>query len=196
VLAITFRAHGDSTGEVNDVGWSGRHDVVAAVGFLRKEFPQRPIFIVGRSMGAAAAIFAADELKTEVAGYFLEQPYKDLASAVWNRLQNHLPPVLDSVAYCGMRLWAPAFLPVDPDRISPYNHIAAIPPSVPVVLITGSADRDARPDEVRAMASRVRSGAKLVFFAGAGHEDLNRRDPKLYRASLMELLQSRVGPSP
>ncbi len=196
VLAISFRAHGDSTGEVNDVGWSARHDVVAAVDFLWKEFPRRPVFIVGRSMGAAAAIFAAEELKTEVAGYFLEQPYKDLKSAVWNRLQNHLPPVLDWVAYRGMRLWAPAFLPVDSDQISPYEHIAAIPPSVPVVIITGSADRDARPDEVKAVASRVRSGAKLVVFEGAGHEDLERRDPQLYRASLMELLRSRKRPSP
>ena len=89
VLAISLRAHGDSTGEVNDIGWSGRHDVVAAVGFLGKEFPERPVFIVGRSMGAAAAVFAAEELKTDVAGYFLEQPYKDLKSAVWNRLQHH-----------------------------------------------------------------------------------------------------------
>lgn len=196
VLAISLRAHGDSTGEVNDIGWSARHDVVAAVGFLRREFPNRPVFILGRSMGAATAIFAAEELKTEVAGYFLEQPYKDLPSAVWNRLQNRLPPVLDWVAYRGMRLWAPAFLPVGPDQISPYDRIAAIPPSVPVVIITGSADRHARLDDVKAVASRVRSGAKLVVFEGATHEDLERRDPELYRASLMELLRSRKRPSP
>jgi uncharacterized protein len=143
VLAISLRAHGDSTGEVNDVGWSARHDVAAAVEFLRQKYPKRPVFIVGRSMGAAAAIFAAGELKTDVAGYFLEQPYKDLKSAVWNRLRNRLPPVLDWVAYCGLRLWSPAFLPVNPDQISPYDHIASIPPSVPVVIVTGSADRHA-----------------------------------------------------
>ena len=81
----------------------------------------------GRSLGAAAAIFAAEDLKADVAGYFLEQPYKDLKSAVWNRLQHHLPPVLDWVAYGGLRLWSPAFLPVDPDRISPYDRIAVDP---------------------------------------------------------------------
>ena len=35
VLAISLRAHGDSTGEINDFGWSARHDVAAAVDFLR-----------------------------------------------------------------------------------------------------------------------------------------------------------------
>ena len=121
MLAITLRAHGDSTGEVNDIGWGARHDVVAAVEFLRKKFPGRPVFVVGRSMGAAAAIFAAEELKTDVAGYFLEQPYKDLTSAVWNRLQNHLPPVLDWVAYCGMRLWRRRFCRSVRIRFRPTN---------------------------------------------------------------------------
>ena len=59
VLAISLRAHGDSTGEINDIGWSARHDVTAAVASLQRECPQQSIFIVGRSLGAAAAIFAA-----------------------------------------------------------------------------------------------------------------------------------------
>jgi uncharacterized protein len=190
VLAISLRAHGDSTGEVNDIGWSARHDVVAAVEFLRKEFPRRPVFIVGRSMGAAAAIFAAEELQTDVAGYFLEQPYKDLKCAVWHRLQHHLWPIFDWVAYRGMRLWSPMFLPVDPDQISPYYRVAYIPPSVPVVVLMGSADTESPPDEVKAVAGRVQSGAKLVVFEGARHEDLHRRDLPLYRESLMGFLRN------
>jgi uncharacterized protein len=188
VLAISLRAHGDSSGTVNDIGWSAQHDVVAAVEFLRRERPNRPIVIVGRSLGAAAAIFAAAELGGSVAGYFFEQPYKDLKSAVRNRLQNNLPPVLDWIAYGGLRLWAPAFLPVDPDRISPYDSIRAIPQDVPVVIITGSADRHAHLDDVKALADRVKSGAKLIVFEGATHEPLDRKDPKLYRSSLMDLL--------
>lgn len=38
VLAISFRAHGDSSGDINDIGWSARHDVTAAVVFLRKQY--------------------------------------------------------------------------------------------------------------------------------------------------------------
>jgi hypothetical protein len=142
-------------------------------------------------MGAAAAIFAAKELQGEVAGYFFEQPYKDLTSAVWSRLHHHVPPGLDLMAYLGLRLWAPVVLPVSPDEISPLDWIADIPESVPIVIITGSADRHALLEDVKLLYNRVRSHAKLVVFPGAVHEALDRKNPQLYRSSLFELLGER-----
>ena len=188
VLAITLRAHGDSTGEVNDLGWSARHDVAAAVEFLQHECPRRPVYIVGRSMGAAAAIFAAKNLDGQVSGYFLEEPYKDLESAAWNRLQHYLPPILDWVAYGGLRLWSPVFLPVDPHRISPHERVRDIPENVPVVFAAGSADRHAHLDEVRAMYQRIESHARLVVFDGAKHENLDQANPELYWTTVLDLL--------
>jgi uncharacterized protein len=188
VLAITLRAHGDSTGETNDVGWSARHDVVAAVEFLERECPGRPIFLVGRSLGAAAAVFAARELNTRVAGYFLEQPYKDLSSAVWHRLQHYLPPAFDWAAYTGMRLWSPVFLAVDPAEISLDKHIGDIPSETPIAFLTGSADRHAPLADVTAIFNRVRSHAKLVVVEGAAHEALDCKDPRLYEKSLFQLI--------
>ena len=118
-----LRGQGDSTGEVIDIGWSARHDVVAAVKFSPRDVPGTAGFCSGPSMGAAAAIFAAKELQGDVAGYFFEQPYKDLKSAVWTRLHRHVPPVLDWSAYSGLRLRAPVFLAGEPGQISPYEHI-------------------------------------------------------------------------
>jgi pimeloyl-ACP methyl ester carboxylesterase len=139
-------------------------------------------------MGAATAIFAAGELQDRVAGYFLEHPFKDLDGAVWNRLQNCLVPGLDWVAYGGMKLWGPVFLPVAASRVCPYDCLPDIPPTVPVVFVTGSADRNARLPEVKAMYQRIQSHAKLVVFEGAGHQPLDRYDRQLYRATLLELL--------
>jgi alpha-beta hydrolase superfamily lysophospholipase len=180
VLAISLRA---------DLGWSARHDVTAAVAFLRRECPRQSVYIVGRSLGAAAAIFAAGELDGTIAGYFLEQPYKDLKTATWNRLQHYLPLVLDWIAYAGLRLWAPVFLPVDPDQLSPHDHIQDIPESVPVVFVTGSADRHAHLDEVTAMYHRIKSHATLVVFDGAAHESLDRYDAGLYQTTLFRFLE-------
>jgi uncharacterized protein len=72
VLALSLRCHGDSTGDFNDFGLSASQDVIAAVAFLENEFPGRRVRILGRSLGAAAAIFAARELGHRVSGYFLE----------------------------------------------------------------------------------------------------------------------------
>ena len=188
VLAISLRAQEirrvKSTISVGAPGMMSRR----LWSFFRRNLLGDPIFIVGRSMGAATAIFAAGGLKGQVAGYFLEQPYKDLDSATWNRLQHYLPPILDWIAYGGLRLWAPAFLPAATEQISPYDHIEDIPESVPVVFVTGSADRHAHLDEVTAMYRRIESHAKLVIFDGAEHVDLDRADSKLYRTTLLNFL--------
>ncbi|HEV3342360.1 MAG TPA: alpha/beta fold hydrolase, partial [Pirellulales bacterium] len=186
VMSISLRAHGDSTGEINDFGFGARHEVVAAVRFLEAEFPGRPIYIVGRSLGAAAALFAADELGDRVAGYLLEQPYTDLAGATWNRLQSRLPPVLDWVAYRGMRCCAVALFPVDLAIVAPADHLLSIPKEVPITIATGSADRHARLEEVRDMHRRVADHTRLIVFEGAEHVDLDRYDPGLYRQTLLE----------
>jgi uncharacterized protein len=195
VLAISFRAHGDSTGDSSDFGWNEKHDVIAAVKYLRQACPGRPVFVVGRSMGAAAAIFAAGELGEEVAGYLFEQPYRDLDSAVWYRLQHRLPPGLDWLAYGGLRLWSPLYLPVDAAEISPYDRVSDIPASVPIVLVSGSADRHALLADVRAMYERVQSHARLVVFDGATHESLPGNNPRLYRRTLFEFLEQPLNDS-
>ena len=196
VLTISLRAHGDSTGELNDLGWSARHDVVAAVEFLEQEFPDQRIMIVGRSLGSAAAIFAAESLGSRVGGYFLEQPYKDLDTAVRNRLRIRLPPVLDRTAHLGMRLWAPFFLPVDPKEISPFRHAASIPEDVPVYVLAGTDDERVLLDETNLVFSQVVTHGRLIVFPGAHHQPLMSADAELYERSLREFLSLASEPRP
>ena len=121
----------------------------------------------------------------------MEQPYKDLGSAVWRRVQNRLPPVLDWVAYLGMRLWAPLFLSLDPDEVSPFGMSKTFLKNVPIVIIAGSADRHAPLEDVKELFDRVQSHAKLVVFEGAQHVALDAYNPQLYRTSLLGLLEQR-----
>ena len=92
VLMLTLRAHGDSTGEYDDVGFGARNDVIAGVDFLESRRPGRPVIVDGNSLGAAAAVFAARDLGHRVRGYILESPYRDLRAAVWNRVEQGCPP--------------------------------------------------------------------------------------------------------
>ncbi|MFL5331487.1 MAG: alpha/beta hydrolase [Gemmataceae bacterium] len=107
LLIPTLRAHGDSTGERNDFGYSARHDVVAAVDELQRRRPESRVIVFGQSMGAAAALFAADELQHHVDGYVLECPYEHLFKAVRNRTRAELPMGLDWIAYAGLRTVSP-----------------------------------------------------------------------------------------
>jgi uncharacterized protein len=188
VLTITLRAHGDSTGEMNDFGFSARHDVAAAVDWIEKNKPGRHIVVFGQSLGAAAAIFAAQELGTQVSGYILESPFRDLRSAVWRRLQMRLPPVLDETAYAGLLAVSPLVIS-DLDRISPLNAISAIPASVPVLVLAGNADRRVPVEESRAIAERISNHARLVVIDG-DHLQLEQADPTAYRTAVIDFIES------
>jgi pimeloyl-ACP methyl ester carboxylesterase len=189
VLAVSLRAHGDSTGTRDDVGWSARHDVIAAVEFIEQRVPGGRIVACGTSLGSAAAVFAAGELQARVHGYVLDCPYVDLRTAVRNRTSAYLPPVLDQLTYASLRMWAAAFLPVDIARISPRDHLADIPADVPVLILAGGADRLSPVEQCKQMADTVAAHGRLVVFAHVGHSRLYARAPEKYRRVLGEMLR-------
>jgi pimeloyl-ACP methyl ester carboxylesterase len=193
VLMISLRAHGDSTGEFDDAGFSARHDVCAAVAFLERRRPGQPILVNGNSMGAAAAIFAAGELGDRVAGYILESPYQNLKVAVWNRIDRWLPRGLSHAAYGGMLFVSPLFLP-RLDEISPASAIGAIPDDVPVLILAGAVDRLARPEEARVLHEIIAAHSRLLCIPGAGHGDLLGSAPGQYSRAVLEFLEAAARP--
>jgi tetratricopeptide (TPR) repeat protein/alpha-beta hydrolase superfamily lysophospholipase len=193
VLMISHRAHGDSTGDIEDAGYSARRDVCAAVEFLERRRPGRPVIVDGNSLGSAAAIFAASELGHRVAAYILECPYQDLKTAVWNRIDYWLPPGLSHVAYGGLTLVSPIFLP-QIDEICPARAIGGVPSDVPVLILAGAADRMARPDEAQALYRQVASHGRLVMVPGAGHGDLLGAAPDLYIETVLAFIAMRDQP--
>ena len=186
---ISLRAHGDSSGEFNDIGYSARHDVVAAVEFLERRQPGRPIVVMGVSLGSAAAVFALGELGRRVHGYILESPYQDLKTAVWNRTATYLPPVFAQLAYVGLRAVSPLFVP-HLDEISPLRAIDGIPASVPVLIVAGEADPLARPAEAKALLERLAGHGDLLLFPGAGHHNLLDSAPDDYRGAFLGFCHS------
>ncbi len=172
VLAISLRAHGDSDGDRNDIGYGARRDVVAAVSDLERRRPGRPIVIQASSLGAAAAIYAAGDLGGRIRGYILEAPYRDIYSAVRNRTAAFLPRPLDLLAYGGLVTVSPVFLP-EAGRMTPLERIADVPTSTPILILVGGRDDRARPSEVEQLHARVTSHARLLIFEGAGHEMLS-----------------------
>jgi alpha-beta hydrolase superfamily lysophospholipase len=188
LLLVTLRAHGDSTGDRNDFGYSARHDVLAAVGWLEANRAGPPVVVWGRSLGSAAALFAAGELGDRVGGYVLECPYRDLRTAVRNRTRDRLPPVADFVAYAGLSVTAPLVLS-DVDRISPVEAAGAVPREMPVLVLAGSADRRARFDEARAILDRLGPRAESVVIDGGDHLALARPDPERYRRVVRDFMR-------
>jgi fermentation-respiration switch protein FrsA (DUF1100 family) len=187
-LALTMRAHGDSSGDVNDAGWSAREDVLAGAAFLEQRAPRARIVIIGRSQGAAAAIFAAGELGARASAYVIEAPYRDLASAVRARLSRALPAPAACVAFAGMRVWALVLLTPAIDAVNPLDRIADVPAATPILFLTGVNDDRAPPSDVEAIAARARGPVEIVRFEGAEHVALHEHDRARYEAVLARFL--------
>lgn len=188
VLLLSLRAHGDSTGEVNDFGYSARRDVLAAVAWLELKKTSGPIIVWGNSLGAAAALFAAGDLGQRTHGYILQCPYRDLPTAIQNRTRIALPPVLDWLACAGLRLMGPLVLD-DSEHISPLDASARMPREMPVLILAGSADNRALPEEAEAIREQIGGSAKLVIIEGAGHSDLIMVGRERVRSEIRDLFQ-------
>lgn len=196
VLAPSLRAHGDSSGEVNDFGYGAREDVIAAVAFLDEHAPGVPILVSGRSLGAAAALFAAPELGSRVAGYVLEAPYRDLETATRHRLAARLPRPLAEIAYLGLRLWGPVFLRPAVEDVRPIDRVAGIPPEVGLVFLTGGSDELAPSSEVREMLARRPANASIVEFPGGHHLELSGANVARIRQAYLDAISAAARRSP
>ena len=190
LLLVTLRAHGDSTGECNDFGYSSHHDVTAALQWLKGQAAARPVVVLAQSLGGAATLFAADELTPEVCGLILESPYRDLATAMWNRCDHYLPWGLSHVAYAGLRLSGPCF--VDVGAISPERAAARILTRIPVLLLAGSKDRRAKPDEAEAIRRQLRGSCKVESFPNGDHGLLLQAEPEHYCRVVSEFIAKAV----
>jgi len=192
-LAITMRAHGDSDGDMNDIGFHASRDVVAAVDRMRALRPRAPIVVYGESMGAAAALFAARTLRNHVAGYVLVAPYADLDTAVHRRVVRYLPAALAWLAHRGLRAVSPFVFP-DLARIRPVDAARQIPASTPVLILVGTDDDRAPRSDADAIRSRVHQGC-VVPFPGLTHESFHRGDPRRWRETVLPFVARSGTPS-
>ncbi|MEZ6013994.1 MAG: alpha/beta hydrolase [Planctomycetota bacterium] len=161
-LAVTLRGHGAAEGARNDVGWSARLDVVAAVEWAASR-RAGPVLVHGVSLGAAAACLAATEHSPEararILGHVLEAPYVDLGAAVRARTTHELPWPLGQVAATGLGLTAWLFIG-DVERIAPYRSAPAL--AGQVLLLSGLRDTRAPAVETRRFVDALGERAQLL----------------------------------
>lgn len=191
VMALSLQGHGDSDGRVVDAGWSGRLDLRTGVETLRQRAGGRRVTVIGYSMGAAASLFAAEDLGENVAAYLLVSPYRDLLSATRARIQIYVPAVaLQWIVFHSLRLAASVVLSAAPENISPLRHAEALsrqPTKAHFTFMAGGADRRAPAADVEEMSRLLSHRSRFVLVPGAGHTDLFAHDKTAFIRVLAEL---------
>lgn len=99
-----LRAHGDSEGHVTTFGIDEMDDVKAAYDWLKENFPGRPVFALGYSMGGAAVLRAAAEY-----GIFekivVDSTFEDFSNMAKKMTTGNTEPVA-TVAWQLCRFWS------------------------------------------------------------------------------------------
>jgi fermentation-respiration switch protein FrsA (DUF1100 family) len=152
-LLIDFQATEESPGEAITFGWRERLDVLAAVRFIRNRHPDRPVGVVGASLGGAATLLAP---ALDVQAVVLEAVYPSIEVAVANRIRMRLGDLGSALSPLLLLQLSPR-LGVSASELRPVDRIGQL--RSPVLIIGGTADQQTTVADTQQLFSSFSGGA-------------------------------------
>lgn len=184
VLAVDFRAHGNSTGTACSIGYREAADVKAAFDYALQHY-HRPIILYGISLGAATILQAMQEYALTPDKIILEMPFGTLPKAVEGKLRTmNLPtePLGNWLTFWGgleQGFWAFNFRPQD----------AASAVHCPVLLQWGLQDNRVTQQETNHIFKNLASHDKeMVVYALSHHQSLLQNEPAKWQKAVSDFL--------
>jgi alpha-beta hydrolase superfamily lysophospholipase len=166
-IAFDHRAHGESGGRLISFGYHERHDVAAVAALVRQRF-------------AAEASRAFDAI-------ILESVYHDLDRAFSHRIGGAYPAWFRHFR-SGVIWLTERRLGARIRDVAPIAHVAHLAPR-PILLLTGSEDDLAPPDEVRAFLAQIPEAGSFHLVPGARHGKVFEVAGPAYRDLLLAFLE-------
>lgn len=185
-LLIDLQAHGESIGEHITIGHFEKHDVTAAVGFVRDLDSNQKIAIIGCSLGGAATVFANPEVDVIV----LESVYPTVTDAVHNRVRMRMG-VLHHVFAPLLLVQLHPRLGISPNQLCPIDGLTQI--KCPILIASGDRDEHTPIDETNRIFDTANKPKKLVIFDAAEHVDLLAHDPSKYENEIIGYVNQVIG---
>lgn len=166
VLSVDYRGFGKSS-KVLPSETMALEDARAAWEWLGREYPDRPRYIFGHSLGAAIAIELAAQVDDE-AGTLVEGSFTSI------------PDVVSSYKW--------GWLPVGPlitQRFEAVKRVAQI--GSPLLVVHGSEDRTIAPELGRRLFEAARGQKRFELVEGGSHHNTNAVGQPQYRLAMAEL---------
>ncbi len=161
LLYFDFRGHGDSEGDYVTIGDLESRDVEGAVAFAKKQTPEKPVVILGVSMGASAALKALERNPKLCDAIVLDSPYATLLEVMQSAYDSQAPtprfPFFNLAYYGGRYLAGCDF------QVNPQEYMAHL--QIPAMLIHSCTDEFINPDHaMRLYAAADDAPAKVRFW--------------------------------
>ena len=179
-LMVDFQAHGESKGDQITFGYRESYDVEASYRYLKNRVADRPIGIIGVSLGGAATLLSA--VITSVDAFILESVYPTIDEAIANRLVIRLGPL----GYYLTPLFTWQIEPrlgVSPKWLRPIDRIGQL--QGPVMIIAGSEDRHTLLSESKRLYDSAPMPKEIWVIQGAAHENFYAYTPPEYKERVL-----------
>jgi dipeptidyl aminopeptidase/acylaminoacyl peptidase len=182
VLLYDARACGESSGDCVTFGYFERHDLTAAVKYLRNR-GCKDISCLGVSLGGATILFAATDLP-DVTCVICESVYDELTHAVDRRMRRYtrLP---GKVGACLLVPFAEHNLGLAIEDVRPVDHVGSL--KCPILIVSGEKDDRTWPEDTRRLYDAASEPKQLWMIPDAGHEDLFPKSG--YEAKVLSFLR-------
>jgi alpha-beta hydrolase superfamily lysophospholipase len=188
VLAFDFRGHGESPGHTATFGRREVQDLLAAEAFLRQQFPDKPLFVVGVSYGAAVTLQALPSLPG-VAGVWVEGCFSRFENVVTNWFgwvpdpcRGALVSVYTALGWLDCGFWC--------QDINPIEHLSQV--TIPIYFCHGREDELIPLAEGKALYDAYAGPKWHWWVQGATHHDVRQRNRDEYLRRLQTFLEDRL----
>ncbi len=188
-VAFDHRAHGESEGKQSSFGFHEQHDVTAVLDLIKERWSDQPRAAIGVSMGAAAICYAAERAR-EFNTIVLESMYSDLARAFTTRVGSDYPAWFQRFRR-GVIWITERRINVRLPLLAPIEHVGELAPAA-VLVLTGTEDVHASPQEAIELYKRCRGRRELAFISGAGHCDVYEVGGVTYRQTVLDFLRRHI----
>ena len=187
VMMFDFQAHGESPGNVITFGFLESRDSQAAVEFVKRVYPQKPVAIIGISLGAAAAVLA--DPPVEVQAMVLEMMYPTIEEATKDRIEIRLGP-LGRVLSPLLTAQIPGRAGCHPEDLRPISRISKI--TIPKLFFAGTDDHETKFSEAQALFAAAAEPKEFLPVDGAHHQDLHDFAPTQYEKTVLDFLDKNL----
>lgn len=188
-LVVDFRGGGGSDGSDCALGYEEARDVVAALRYARGRQLSGPVVLFGQSMGGAAVLRAVAVHGADPDGVVVEAVFARTLTTVRNRFE-----LMGAPSFPGAELlvfWGGVRAGFDAFAHDPAEYARGC--RVPALVLHGGADRNATPDEGRAIFDNLAGRKELVIFDGVGHTSLCAADRPRWTADVGRFVASLPG---
>ena len=169
VLLFDFRGCGLSGGRLTTLGYREAADVLGAVDYLHNRLGQRPLGVLGISMGAVAALRAAPDCPA-IAAIVADSAYADLRDTIRHKMGEILRlPFLVGLGWAsiGIGEW------LSGGNVAAVRAVDAVASAKggprPLLLIHGERDDYLPPDNAQRLFQAAGEPKELWLAPGSGH---------------------------